>query len=502
MHDPEHSAVNIHSNNLLEPAATEPCVSRVLPYRLDQSTQTQPNPPDKPNAPIPDKSTISSLWRGTILDSIADGLFTVDESWTITSFNRAAERITGFERHEAIGKPCYEVFRTTTCRSDCALKRTFDSGASMVNVSVQACTKDGRRLPLTVSTALLRAPDGTRVGGVETFRDMTAIEQPDAAKPHELANIVGRHPSILRIVEVLPEIAHSDAPVLVRGPGGSGKKLVARTIHEISARRDRPFVSVCCSALPEPLLELELFGGVDVAGRAHAGRVRQAEGGTLILDDVEAISPSLQYRLLGLLEHRRIETKKGESVDADVRIVACAGDGFTDRVQAGKFRQDLYGALNIVDLCLPPLEQRPQDIPLLVERFITQQRMRTGRDIRGMTHEAMSQLVSHHYPGNVRELKNAVEHGFVLCSGEHIDVAHLPSSITQRRGRFAVGANKAITNPRQAAEAEVIRQTLERNGGNRLAAARELGMHRTTLWRKLKFYGIAEQAESFDSACA
>jgi PAS domain S-box-containing protein len=245
-------------------------------------------------------ASISSMWRGTILDSIADGVFTVDDSWRITSFNRAAEQITGFGRQEVIGRPCYEVFRASICRTNCALRRTVDTGTPIVNVPVEAFKKDGRRLPLTVSTAILRAPDGRRVGGVETFRDMSAIEaiQRGASSHDELANIVGRHDTIQRIVDILPDIALSDATVLLQGPPGSGKALFARTIHDLSSRRDRPYVRVCCSALPGKLLELELFGGIDAAGRARPGRVRMADGGTLVLDEIGEIPPDLQLKLL------------------------------------------------------------------------------------------------------------------------------------------------------------------------------------------------------------
>ncbi len=437
--------------------------------------------------------SISSMWRGTILDSIADGVFTVDDGWRITSFNRAAEQITGYSRQEVIGRPCYEVFRSGICRSNCALRRTLESGTPIVNVPVEAFAKDGSPLPLTVSTAILCAPDGRRVGGVETFRDMSAIEamQRGVSGQDDLANIVGRHGAIQRIVDILPDVAQSDATVLVEGPAGAGKALLAHTLHDLSSRRDRPYVRVCCSALPSNLLELELFGGRDESGRVHAGRVRTADGGTLVLDEIGEISASLQLKLLQVVQDHEFEpVGVQETRQADVRIVACTHRDLADLVGDGSFRQDLYYRLNVVHMRVPALSERREDIPRLVDRFVARQRLRTGKNVRGVSEEAMSLLMAHDFPGNVRELENAIEHAFVLCRDELIQPSHLPFSITKGGARFSVSGQGGIANPRQAAEAEVIRQTLERHHGNRLAAARELGMHRTTLWRKLRQYGI------------
>lgn len=448
--------------------------------------------------PVPDRAegaSISSMWRGTILDSIADGVFTVDDSWHITSFNRAAERITGYARQEVIGRPCYEVFRASICRSSCALRRTMDSGAPIVNVPVEAVGKDGARLSLSVSTAILRAPDGRRVGGVETFRDVsTAESRQGGAEQAELEGIVGRSAPMQRILDILPDVARSDATVLVEGPPGSGKTLVARTVHALSSRRDRPIVRVCCSALPERWLEHELFGGRDESGREHLGRVRLADGGTLVLDEVAEMSPSLQLEILQLVQERVFEPRgSGQKVTVDIRIVACTTRDLFAMVHAGTFRQDLFYQLNVVHMRMPALSERCEDIPRLVELFMDRYRLRTGKNLRGVTEEAMSLLLQHNYSGNVRELENAIEHAFVLCRGEAIEAKHLPASITEGGGQFLVKEPTGITNPRQAAEAEVIRQALERHRGNRLAAARELDMHRTTLWRKLRQYGITDR---------
>jgi PAS domain S-box-containing protein len=440
-----------------------------------------------------DGASISSVWRGTILDSIADGVFTVDDAWRITSFNRAAEEITGYPRAEAIGRPCYEVFRAGICRSACVLRRTLDSGTPIVNVPVVVVSKSGRQVPLSVSTAILRAPDGRRVGGVETFRDMSAIEALQRQVGREaIEDIVGRHPSLQRILDVLPDVALSDVPVMVSGPSGAGKGLLARTLHALSPRKDGPLVRVRCSALPDAILEAELFGGASSRGEVgKVSRVAMADGGTLVLDEIGDISRAMQSRLLRLTQEGQYEPSDGSApVTVNVRIVATSVCDLADHVREGRFRQDLLDRLNVIHLRVLRLSDRREDIPLLVDWCMRRLRARTGKRITAVSDDAMRVLESYSYPGNVRELENAVEHAFVLCRGDTVETSHLPTSLTAATASFGMTPKSGVTNPRQAAEAEVIRQSLVRNGGNRIEAARELGMHRTTLWRKLRLYGM------------
>jgi DNA-binding NtrC family response regulator len=213
-----------------------------------------------------------------------------------------------------------------------------------------------------------------------------------------------------------------------------------------------------------------------------------------VLDEVAEMSPSMQLEVLQLVQDRAFELRgSGQKVTVDVRVVACTNRDLFAMVQAGTFRQDLFYQLNVVHMRLPALCDRREDIPRLVELFMDRYRRRTGKILRGVTEEAMSLLLRHNYTGNVRELENAIEHAFVLCRGEALEVKHLPGSITEGGGQFLMKEPTGVTNPRQAAEAEVIRQALERHRGNRLAAARELAMHRTTLWRKLRQYGITDK---------
>jgi len=428
-----------------------------------------------------------------ILDSIADGVFTVDAEWRITSFNRAAEAITGVPRDEAIGRPCCEVFRASICESDCALRHTMDTGRPVLNKAVYIVNAEGRRVPISISTALLKDEKGKVIGGVETFRDLTVVEElrKELAGHHTFADIISKNHRIQRIFRILPEIAESDSTVLIEGPSGSGKELFARAIHNLSPRAGKPLVAINCGALPDTLLESELFGymagAFTDAKRDKPGRVAAAEGGTLFLDEIGDVSPALQMRLLRFLEQREYEPLGATMpVKADVRIVAATNKGLADVVASGEFRQDLFYRINVVRIELPPLSERREDVPLLVDHFIARFNRIRGKDIVGVTPDVLAIVMKHDFPGNVRELENIIEHAFVLCPGGLIEAQHLPDHL-------AAGARGPALPPGATldeVEARLIYEALERNGWNRTAAAGQLGIHKTTLWRKMKKLGI------------
>jgi PAS domain S-box-containing protein len=437
---------------------------------------------------------LQAVATDSILESISDGVFTVDRDWYVLSFNRAAELITGIPREEAVGRRCSDVFRASMCETECALRRTMESGTAVVNRAAFIVNAAGKRIPISVSTALLRDEHGAVVGGAETFRDLSLVEElrTQAKGRFQVGDIISRSRSMRWLVDVLPRIADSDSTILLEGETGTGKELVARAIHDLSPRREGPFIPVNCGALPDTLLESELFGykagAFTGATKDKPGRFALARGGTLFLDEVSEVSPALQVRLLRVLEERRYEPLGGtRTEEADVRLIAASNRDLAGQVESGAFRLDLYYRIKVMKLDLPPLRHRREDIPLLIEHFVGAFNAVQGKRVNGVSPEALGVLVAHDYPGNVRELQNAIEHAFVLLREGRIELEHLPGDLVpvapRRPDRKLVETMKAI-------EARAIRDAVERNHGNRLAAARELGIHKSTLFRKMRLLGI------------
>jgi len=430
-----------------------------------------------------------------ILESISDGVFTVDNHWRITSFNRAAEKITGVSRREAVGRRCADVFRASMCEKDCALRKTLETGTPVIDRSAFIIDSEGRRVAISVSTALLLDQGGNMMGGVETFRDLSLVEalRKKLNSRVQVGDVVSRSPSMGRIFEILPQVAESSSTVLIQGETGTGKELLARAIHNLSPRRDRPFVAVNCSALPDTLLESELFGykaGAFTGAVADKpGRFAVAAGGTLFLDEIGELRPDLQTRLLRVLQEKAFEPLGAtHPVSADVRVLVATHRNLAAQVKKKAFRQDLFYRVNIISIELPPLRHRKEDIPLLIEHFVTNLNRLQGKAIDGLTPEALSLLMAHDYPGNVRELENIIEHAFVLCTDSRIGPRHLPLALVpQIHPSDLPGDRRAAI---RAVERHAIMDALRRNRNNRLAAARELGMHKSTLFRKMKSLGI------------
>jgi PAS domain S-box-containing protein len=427
-----------------------------------------------------------------ILDSIADGVFTVDLGWRITSFNAAAERITGIQRDEAIGKLCAEVFRANVCEDSCVLRRTMDSGEQVVNEEISIVRADGETIPVSISTALLKDPDGTIVGGVETFRDLSVIIElrKELAGSHKFHDIISKNHRMLRLFDILPDLAESESTVLIAGESGTGKELFARAIHDLSPRGGGPIVSVNCGALPDTLLEAELFGvkaGAFTDARwDRPGRFTLAEGGTIFLDEIGDVSQATQVKLLRVLQERiYVPLGSAQSKTADVRIIAATNRDLDAMVEEGTFRRDLYYRINVVQLEIPPLRERRDDIPLLVDHFIGRFNRLRGRNVGGVTAEVMAILMRHDFQGNVRELENIIEHAFVLCRSGMIGVRHLPD-----RFRKVAEREPIDTGSLPELEGRFILDALRRNGWHRERTAVELGIHKTTLWRKIRRLGI------------
>jgi PAS domain S-box-containing protein len=440
-------------------------------------------------------SRLGAIATDAILESISDGVFTVDSEWRVSSFNRAAEQITGIARRDALGRRCSDVFRASMCETECALRHTMSTGSVVINKTAFIVNASGRRIPISVSTALLRNEAGEVVGGAETFRDLSLIEElrKEIRGRFQVGDLVSRSSSMRRVLEVIPRIAESESTILLQGETGTGKELVARAIHGLSPRRRGAFVAVNCGALPDTLLESELFGyksgAFTGAVRDKPGRFALARGGTLFLDEIGEVSPALQVRLLRALQEKQYEPLGAtRSEQADLRIIAATNRDLALQVETGAFRQDLYYRVNVMKLELPPLRQRREDIPLLIEHFMSVFNAVQNKAVSGVSPDVLGVLVAHDYPGNVRELQNIIEHAFVLLREGRIELEHLPAELVPTSTR-RVGARRVLETVR-ALEAQAIHDALSKNGGNRLAAARELGMHKSTFFRKARLLGV------------
>lgn len=429
-----------------------------------------------------------------ILDSITEGVFTVDRGWRITSFNRAAENITGISRRRAVGKPCKDILRANICEGGCVLQQTMESGHPVVNRPITILDEQGHRKPISITTALLKDAAGQIIGGVETFRDLSRMEQlrKELRRQYEIGDIVSRNHRVQGLLSVLPDIANSPSTVLIQGESGTGKELFAQAIHQLSPRRKKPFVAVNCGALPDTLLESELFGyqagAFTDARQDKPGRLAMAEGGTLFLDEIGDVSTAMQVRLLRFLQERVYEPLGAVApVPADIRIVAATHQDLAGLVQNKSFREDLYYRINIVTLDVPPLRERLEDVPRLVEHFIERFNTLQGKELAGISEDALAQLMSYDYPGNVRELENFIERAFVLCRSGLIERDHLPDPV-----RHPSPANSTANNwdTFKQMEASFLMNALRQHDWNRTETAQSLGIHKTTLFRKIKALGL------------
>jgi PAS domain S-box-containing protein len=432
-----------------------------------------------------------------ILDSIADGVFTVDAELKVTSFNRSAETITGIKKEEAIGRRCWEVFRANICEKRCALKHTMSTGRPVVNQSIYIVNLSGDQVPVSISTALLKDGLGKVIGGVETFRDLSVVAElrKELTRRHSFQDVISKNKEMQRLFGVLEQVSQSDATILLQGESGTGKELFAKAIHALSPRKTGPLITINCGSLPDTLLESELFGyekgAHSTAFKDKPGRLAIADGGTLFLDEIGDISAALQVRLLRVLQDKTYEPLGGtKSLKTNVRIVAATNKSLDDLVLEGKFRQDLYYRINVVKLVLPPLRERKEDIPLLVEHFIRKFGRLSGKEIQGLSSEVLPALMSHDFPGNIRELENIIEYATVVCKNGLIAIEHLPDYLKVQNQVRSQKPSHEKANSLKDVERSYICDALNRNQWNRSATAAEMGIHPTTLWRKMRRLNI------------
>lgn len=433
-----------------------------------------------------------------ILDNINEGVFSVNKSFHILYFNKAAENITGVSAEKAIGQYCYDVFKANICENNCLLCKTMESGEPISDQTVYILNATGERVPISISTAVLLDDENNLIGAVETFRDMTTIFQlrEELENSYIFGDMVSKSSVMKRIFSILPQVAESSSSVLICGKSGTGKELVARAVHKLSHRRDKPMVTVNCGALPDSLLESELFGykagAFTDAKIDRAGRFAEARGGTLFLDEIGDISPAFQVKLLRVLQEKAYQPLGSDKmVKADVRLICATNKNLKELIEQGKFRQDLFYRINVIKISLPTLKERKEDIPYLVNCFLKKYRGITGKSINSVHNSVMRLFMQHDFPGNVRELENIIEHAFVLCNEEQITTENLPDTFAG-----SMMSDFEVPNHQQKdSEAERILSALEAYNWNRTRAAQALGMHKATLFRKVKKLGISLPAQ-------
>ncbi len=447
----------------------------------------------------------TTVFNRLIIDSLSDGVFTVDRNWQITSFNPAAENITGWKREEAIGQFCGEVFQSSICGKNCAIAQSLYGGKPVSNRSITIGDKNGQRIPISICATPLTDYEGNIIGGVETFRDISDITmlQKKLNKSYSFNAIISKSASMQQIFSILPEIALSRSNVLLLGESGTGKELVARAIFHASDRSKKPFVAVNCGALPATLLESELFGykagAFTDAKKDRPGRFAAAEGGVLFLDEIGDIPNSVQVKLLRALQNKEYEPLGASTpIKADVRIITATNRDLQAMANKGTFREDLFYRLNVVKIQLPPLRERMEDIPLLIDHFIKQYSTQQNKDIVGISNQTLAILMHYDYPGNIRELENIIEYAFILCEGGFIQPEHLPDTFISQQGEQASSRpGTAAVEPKTLEEVEkqTIFDALERNKWKRMATCRELGISKDTLRRKISRFNLKNQLE-------
>jgi PAS domain S-box-containing protein len=418
-----------------------------------------------------------------ILDSLMEGIIAHDMERRILFFNRAAEKITGYDRAEVLGRDCHDAFGSPFCGGRCSFCGEPPNSWTNVDYPLNLVTKDGSSRRIEMSVTGMTDETGCFAGVLAAFRDVTDLIglQIRLGQITSFAGIIGQDHKMLQIFEQIRELATNDYPVHIMGETGTGKELVAAAIHNESRRGGGPFVPINCGALPEGVLESELFGHVKGAFsgaiRDKKGRFELADGGGIFLDEVVDLTKSMQVKLLRVLQERTFERVGGEeTVSVDVRVISAANRDLKREVERKNFREDLYYRLNVVPIELPPLRERKNDIPLLAEEFL-RQAGEQGQKTAGLSKKALSIMMDYLWPGNVRELQNALHYALVKCKGRLIRPEELPLEI--KAGRSRRGPTRKL-NP------EMVQAALDLTGGNKAKAARHLGVGRATLYRFLE----------------
>ncbi|VFQ42825.1 pas fold [Desulfoluna butyratoxydans] len=421
-----------------------------------------------------------------ILDNLKDGIVAHDFQRRIFYFNSEAERITGFSRENVIGKDCHDALGGPLCGARCSFCGESVDLAETTSYQTNIVTRSGETRTVEMTVSMMKDDEEQPFGVLAVFRDLTDLLElrRKAGEMVSFSNIIGRDVKMLDVFQQVRDVAEYDFPVHLFGETGTGKELVAAAIHNESQRGGGPFVPINCGALPENLIESELFGHVkgafSGAVRDKKGRFELAEGGTVFLDEVAELSLEMQVKLLRFLQEGTFEKVGGEkTLTSDVRIISATNKDLKKEVKAGRFREDLFYRLNVIPIILPPLRERRNDIPLLVDHFLDKCTMRHGRKSPDFSKDAMSRMVAYTWPGNVRELENAVQFSIVRCKGKTV----MPSDLPMELG--VVQEESVKRGPTRKLEDASVREALVKTGGNKAKAARILGVGRATLYRFL-----------------
>jgi two-component system response regulator HydG len=450
-----------------------------------------------------DQREMANFWK-TIVDTMMDGLIVVDADGMIVAVNPATEQLTGFTREELIGSQC-TILNCDHCSArssgpdfTCALFETRQIERCTCNIR----RKNGEKVPIIKNATVLVGKDGRVSGGVETITDRRALVARDK-KIERLSSLlnmkdqshgmIGKSKLMQNVFDLIADASLTDAPIIIYGESGTGKELVATAIHNLGGRKHGPFIKVSCAALSESLLESELFGHVKGAytgaDRMRKGRFELANGGDIFLDEIGDIPLSMQVKILRVLQEKEFE-RVGDStpIKVDCRIISATHRDLSGMIARDTFREDLFYRLNVIPIHLPPLRERREDLHLLVDHFLEMNRLKTGKDIEGISSEAMDALISYPWPGNIRELINTIEYAFVVCRDEFIALRHLPDTIKNiKQQHSCISAGPS--------ERDRLLEALRQAGGKKNEAARLLGITRQALWKKIKKYRIQADYE-------
>lgn len=460
-----------------------------------------------------------------LLETMAEGVMMIDTSGKIRVWNKAMTEMTGYQASEAVGRST-EWLRAPECvgaRQIFSLLDPKEKKNCVTGCECRIIARSGEHIPVMVNARILRGDNDETIGILQTvtdFRPVFSLRQEIVAMAEKLQSeenfhgITGKSTAMQKVFRMISLAAESDATVMILGESGTGKELVATAIQRLSNRSSGPFIRVNCGALPESLLESELFGhekgSFTGAVKQRIGRFEAADGGTIFLDEIGDISPAMQVKLLRVLQLGEFERVGGEkTVKVNVRVITATNKEMLKEVREGRFREDLFYRLRVFPIALPPLRQRPEDIPLLARHFVSRFGATTGKLITGLSREAMSRLVSYVWPGNVRELENAIEYSFVVCQEKTIGAEDLPGEIFAASKHQINSFTTATTPTRPQSESEatfpvmermtarkilrsgkLLQKILDDNLWNKAEVGRILGVSRTAVWKWIEKHGL------------